>query len=59
MLRFGSGMKLRRGAFDEYRAAHAAVWPEVQEALARANIRNDSIYCRDGFSLQRLRVSGR
>jgi L-rhamnose mutarotase len=49
MLRFGSAIKLRPGAFDEYRAAHAAVWPEVLEALARANVRNYSIYHKDGL----------
>jgi L-rhamnose mutarotase len=47
MARFGSVIKLRPGAFDEYRAAHAAVWPEVLEALAKANIRNYSIYRKD------------
>ncbi len=49
MLRFGSAIKLRPGALDEYRSAHSAVWPEVLAALARANVRNYSIYHRDGF----------
>jgi L-rhamnose mutarotase len=33
----------------EYRALHAAVWPAVIERIARSNIRNYSIFFRDGM----------
>jgi L-rhamnose mutarotase len=49
MLRLGATLKLRPGVFDEYRIAHAAVWPEVLEALSKANVRNYSIYYKDDF----------
>jgi len=49
MLRFGSAIRLRTGALDQYRTFHADVWPEVLAAIEKANIRNYSIYHRDGF----------
>jgi L-rhamnose mutarotase len=33
---------------DEYRARHAAVWPEMRAALARAGWRNYSLFMSDG-----------
>jgi L-rhamnose mutarotase len=37
-------MKLLPGAETEYRRRHAAVWPEMLEALKAAGARNYSIY---------------
>ena len=37
-------MKLLPGAEAEYRRRHAAVWPEMLEALRAAGARNYSIY---------------
>lgn len=49
MRRIGRLMRVRDGKLEEYRRLHRAVWPEVLEALRRANIRNYTIYCRDGL----------
>ena len=49
MQRLGSMLRLRQGALDEYRAAHAVTWNEVLEALVDANLRNYSIYHKDDF----------
>jgi L-rhamnose mutarotase len=40
-------LRVRPDKIDEYVAAHAAVWPEMLDALRNAGIRNYSIF-RDG-----------
>lgn len=47
-LRFGQVLGLRPERLAEYRAAHAAVWPEILAALTEAGIRNYSIFHHDG-----------
>ncbi|MGO8695778.1 MAG: L-rhamnose mutarotase [Rectinemataceae bacterium] len=47
--RYGQVIRLKSGALDSYRRLHAAVWPEVASMIAQCNIRNYSIYQRDGF----------
>ena len=47
--RFGQVLKVRPEHRDEYVRQHAAVWPEVLERIKRSNIRNYSIYLRDGI----------
>jgi len=44
--RYGSVIGLRAEKLAEYKQLHAAVWPEVAQALRAANIRNYSIYLR-------------
>ncbi len=46
MERYGMVLKLREDKIDEYKALHAAVWPDVLEKIAECNIRNYSIYLR-------------
>src|ERR1035437_1328031 len=46
MERIAFAMKLLPGAEAEYRRRHAAVWPEMLEALRAAGARNYSIYLR-------------
>ena len=36
-------------ALEEYKRYHAAVWPEVLKTITRCNIRNYSIYLKDGY----------
>ena len=45
--RTGFVLRVRPDRVDEYVAAHAAVWPEMLDALREAGIRNYTIY-RDG-----------
>jgi len=47
MQRFGSVIKLRPERRDDYLALHANVWPDVEAALTRANIRNYTIFLHD------------
>lgn len=44
MQRFGRVLRLRPGAEAEYERQHAAVWPEVLQAIRESGIRNYSIY---------------
>ena len=49
MKRFGQVLKLRPEHQAEYVRQHAAVWPGVLAQIKRCNIRNYSIYLRDGI----------
>jgi L-rhamnose mutarotase len=49
MQRFGQILKLRPEYRDDYARHHAAVWPGVLAQMSRSNIRNYSIYLRDGI----------
>jgi len=49
MQRFGMVLRLKPDAIDKYKAYHASVWPEVLEMIHECNIRNYSIYLKDGY----------
>ena len=49
MQRFGQIIKLKPEKYEEYKRLHAAVWPEVLTAIHNANLRNYSIYHKNGF----------
>ena len=48
MKRHGQVLRVKPERFEEYKAYHAAVWPEVLRTIERCNIRNYSIYHHDG-----------
>jgi L-rhamnose mutarotase len=49
MKRYGSLIGLRPEALDEYKKYHAAAWPEVLAMIQKCNIRNYSIFLKDGL----------
>jgi len=49
MKRFGSIIKVRPGKLQEYKNLHANVWPGVLRMITECNIRNYSIYYKDGM----------
>lgn len=49
MRRYGQILKLRAEHLDEYVRQHEAVWPDVLARIRRSNIRNYSIFLRDGI----------
>lgn len=49
MQRYGSVIRLRPEAEERYKRHHAAVWPEVLATIRACQIRNYSIYLKDGF----------
>ncbi|TFG64566.1 MAG: L-rhamnose mutarotase [Spirochaetales bacterium] len=48
MKRFGQLIGLRPEKLSEYKKYHAAVWPEILKKITECNIRNYSIFHRDG-----------
>ena len=49
MQRYGSLIKLKAEKLAEYKDLHTKVWPEVLKMIHECNIRNYSIYYKDGF----------
>ena len=49
MTRYGAVLRLKPDALEEYVHLHKAVWPEVLATITACNIRNYSIYHKDGF----------
>jgi len=49
MKRYGSVLRVRPEREQEYRRYHKAVWPEILEIIRECNIRNYSIYLKDGY----------
>ena len=49
MKRYGMVIRVRPGKLEEYKRLHAAAWPGVLDMIARCNIRNYSIYHKDGW----------
>jgi len=49
MKRYGMVLKVRPEKLQEYKTLHAAVWPGVLKKIAECNIRNYSIYHKDGY----------
>jgi len=47
--RYGSVLNLPAENYQRYKELHAAVWPAVLEQIQKSNIRNYSIYHKDGF----------
>ena len=49
MKRYGMTLRLQPGAYEEYKRLHSAVWPSVLKMISECNIRNYSIYHKDGY----------
>lgn len=56
--RYASIVRLRPEKEAEYRALHADAWPGVLQRLSASNIRNYSIYLRDGMLFSYLEYVG-
>jgi L-rhamnose mutarotase len=49
MQRYGMVIKVRPEKLDEYKRLHANAWPAVLQMIRDCNIRNYSIYHKDGY----------
>ena len=58
MERHGSVINVKPEALDEYIRIHAAVWPEVLATIHACNIRNYSIYLKDGYLFSYFEYTG-
>ncbi len=59
MKRYGSLIGIRPEKLEEYKRYHAAVWPEVSRMIHKCNIRNYSIYHKDGYLFSYFEYVGR
>lgn len=58
MQRYGMVLKVRPEAEESYKKYHAAVWPEVLDMIRKCNIRNYSIYLKDGYLFSYFEYTG-
>ena len=49
MQRYGSVIKVKPEKLAEYKKLHAEPWPDVLKMIRDCNLRNYSIYLKDGF----------
>ena len=49
MKRYGMVLRVKPGKLEEYKRYHADVWPDVLKMITECNIRNYSIYHKDGY----------
>lgn len=49
MKRHGQVIKLKPGVLDSYKEYHAQAWPGILAKITECNIKNYSIYHKDGF----------
>jgi len=49
MKRYGQVIRVKPGKLEEYKRYHADVWPEVLSMIHECNMRNYSIYHKDGY----------
>ncbi len=57
--RYGQVLKVRPERLEEYKRLHADVWPGVLKMIHECNIRNYSIYHRDGYLFAYFEYHGR
>ena len=58
MKRYGSMIKIKQDNFEKYQDLHSAVWPEVLATIKNCNIRNYSIYYKDGVMFSYFEYAG-
>jgi L-rhamnose mutarotase len=58
MQRFGMTIGLKPGREAAYKKYHAAVWPEVLKKITECNIKNYSIFLKDGMLFSYLEYHG-
>jgi len=49
MQRYGQVIRVWPEKLEEYKELHAAVWPDVLKKITECNIRNYSIFYKDGY----------
>ncbi len=59
MKRYGMVIRVRPEKLEEYRRLHANVWPEVLSMIRACNIRNYSIFEKDGHLFSYFEYAGR
>ena len=55
---YGMVLRVRPERFEEYKKYHADVWPGVLDMIRKCNIRNYSIYHKDGYLFSYFEYTG-
>ena len=58
MNRFGRIIKIKPEKYEYYKELHGSPWTEVTKAIEQCNIRNFSIYFRDGYLFSYYEYTG-
>lgn len=58
MKRFGQIIGIKPEHFEEYKKFHASVWPDVLKMITECNIRNYSIFHKDGLLFAYMEYTG-
>ena len=56
--RFGQVIRVKPERFEEYKQYHENVWPEIIELGRECNIRNQTIFHRDGLLFRYFEYGG-
>jgi L-rhamnose mutarotase len=58
MKRYGQVIRLQPGVLEDYKRYHTAVWPGVLAMIHACNIRNYTIYHKDGYLFAHFEYHG-
>ena len=58
MKRHGQLIGIKKGKLEEYKKYHAAIWPEIAAKIKECNIRNYSIFHKDGMLFAYFEYTG-
>jgi len=58
MKRHGQLIGIKKGKLEEYKKYHAAIWPEIEAKIKECNIRNYSIFHKDGMLFAYFEYTG-
>ena len=58
MKRYGSVIKIKPDELEDYKKLHKNIWPEVAKVIKDCNIKNYSIYHKDGSLFSYFEYAG-
>ncbi|MHB9129047.1 MAG: L-rhamnose mutarotase, partial [Candidatus Humimicrobiaceae bacterium] len=59
MERYGSVLKVKPFKLEEYKKLHKNIWPEVAKTITECNIKNYSIFYKDGYLFSYFEYTGK
>jgi L-rhamnose mutarotase len=59
MKRYGSVIKIKPDKLEEYKKLHKNIWPEVAGVITDCNIKNYSIFHKDGYLFSYFEYTGK
>ncbi|MCL4385501.1 MAG: L-rhamnose mutarotase [Cyanobacteria bacterium] len=59
MKRYGSIIKIKPEKLEEYKKLHKNIWPGVAKTITECNIKNYSIFYKDGYLFSYFEYTGK